>query len=328
MKDTEIEKAYRAHNSVGDELKFSRIILSHSRDKIFHEVQSAFRENEKEEFLVSNIPLNNISNKKRESLVELENEWSKGGDHFLLKKILSENLIPTKWYNEKNISNLPTLKYSLELAKSRGYNVPIEYIQNAKLSYSEKEALYAAYMITRGECNFLRDDFLNKVRQFSRYQLCTITGEFIVPDPLDDSKVPYFIDQLWIVSEPNNNIKDGKSKRVRFICLEIDGEPHLYEDPERQKKRDLKLNELGYEVYHVAGWWCRIDPYKVICEFLAKAQLVEDLDKDPAFAHYCIPDYICDICHEPMIRWDVDSIETNYINGVMKTYHKFCSPHY
>ena len=56
--------------------------------------------------------------------------------------------------------------------------------------------------------------------------LCQLTGQFIVPDPLEEWKAPYLLDQLWIMLYPN--------RKVRLIGLEVDGEVHL--EPEQRAK--------------------------------------------------------------------------------------------
>jgi hypothetical protein len=98
---------------------------------------------------------------------------------------------------------------------------------------------------------------------------------------------------------------------IRLLGVEIDGETHLTEEGRlKDKERDLKLAALGYEIYHVAGWWCRIDPYRVICEFLKASRLCSSsveylIGKDLS----SINDYKCVICGYQMVRADDDWLQ-------------------
>jgi hypothetical protein len=74
-----------------------------------------------------------------------------------------------------------------------------------------------------------------------RSSLCQLTGQFIVPDPLEEWKAPYLLDQLWIMLYPN--------RKVRLIGLEVDGEVHLEpEQRDKDRKRDVMLAAMGYEI--------------------------------------------------------------------------------
>jgi very-short-patch-repair endonuclease len=64
---------------------------------------------------------------------------------------------------------------------------------------------------------------------------------------LEEWKSPYLLDQLWIMLYPD--------RKVRLVCLEVDGEVHL--EPEKRasdRRRAVMLAAMGYEIYRVAGW--------------------------------------------------------------------------
>jgi len=148
--------------------------------------------------------------------------------------------------------------------------------------------------------------------------LCQLTGQFIVPDPLEEWKAPYLLDQLWIMLYPD--------RKVRLIGLEVDGEVHL--EPEqraRDRRRDVMLAAMGYEIYRVAGWWCRIDPFRVICEFLSASNLLPDANQRPVTSRFqTINDYVCDYCGNPLYRRDEDWIEEIEYEGRSVIMHGGC----
>lgn len=321
----EIEKAWIAHKSIAADLKSSKIILSHTKEKILNTIttENFNRSSSK----IDNINFTLISDAEREEFEELVNQWSLGGHHELLMEILEKKIIPKDWHEKRHIGHPPTLKYAQERALGIGHRVPQKYIKEDRNSYSENEAYHAAQMIVRGDCRFLDSiNFLN-LRGFLKHRFRQLTGQFIIPDPTDPKKTPYFIDQLWIASEPNPKNINDKATNIRLICLEIDGEPHLTkESQKKQEYRDFKLNEMGYEVYHLAGWWCRIDPYKAICAFLSEAGLVPNIDNDFSFSIFSISDYICNHCEKPMVRWDVDWIQVVENEfGKKEFLHKLCA---
>ncbi len=109
--------------------------------------------------------------------------------------------------------------------------------------------------------------------------------------------------------------------------LEVD-EPIHFTSANRKKsrRRDVMLAAMGYEVYHVPSWWCAVDPYRVIAEFVTAAGLSPE-----ACASFVghelrtISDYICDHCGEPMVRWDDDWIREVYRgSGSPSLVHKQC----
>jgi hypothetical protein len=228
--------------------------------------------------------------------------WYQGGDHFLLMSLLEQGIIPEGWPEYSTPDHPPSYVQALQLAKDRGYHVPASYLEPRDVSYSEHEAWTAAHILVRGHFQHW-----NELGNWNAYMHCTdlvhqLTGQFVVPDPIAPRKVPYVLDQLWIVGYPDNTF--------RLIGLEIDGEPHLRsEEATRRSRRDAALAKMGYEIYHAAGWWCRIDPYRVICEFLEASQLLPRATKMLVGGQFAtIDDYCCDFCNESMVRWDDDWI--------------------
>ena len=189
----------------------------------------------------------------------------------------------------------PTCINALEVAKNRGYYVPEEYLsQNNYISYSEFLAYRAAYDLI---LNYSLNLGYNILRANWKEKLMFFTGQFIIPDPLNKNKTPYIIDQLWV-------IRTSKTQ-VRLIGLEIDGEHHFQSEENilRDRERDLRLAAMGYEMYHVAGWWCRIDPIRVIHEFLQSAGIFPDAVSKLKGSHLqSIDEYKCGICHQPIVR--------------------------
>src|SRR5215208_3282003 len=83
----------------------------------------------------------------------------------------------------------------------------------------------------------------------------------------------------------------------------------LNQKNELKTERDVMLAARGYEIYRVAGWWCRIDPFRVICEFLSASKLLPDAHKRLATSRFrTIDDYMCDYCGHPLYRREEDWI--------------------
>jgi hypothetical protein len=259
--------------------------------------------------------------------LDLRKEWFEGGDHGLLMSMLSEGRVPYAWHEQNNPESPITTTRAYRTARERGYSVPEKFLTNREVSFSEREAFYAGYMIARGhfrELNpYLHDmedadpSYEDRYVSF-RSSFCQLTGQFIVPDPLEEWKAPYLLDQLWIMLYPN--------RKVRLVGLEVDGEVHL--EPEKRandRRRDVMLAAMGYEIYHVAGWWCRIDPFRVVCEFLSASNLLPDANRLPVTSRFqTINDYVCDYCGNPLYRRDEGWIEEIEHEGRSKIMHGGC----
>lgn len=245
--------------------------------------------------------------------------WTRGADHHLLMELISLGRLPLAWPDAGGPDKAPHLSEAMRTARWLGYNVPEDFITNSsEPSYSEREAFHAAHMIARGHFNaFNSGDGISDLQGFRR-SLCQLTGQFIVPDPLQPNKTPYFLDQLWVIANPDQT--------VRLIAIEIDGEVHLPEEEQlKSHKRDHMLAAMGYEVVHVAGWWCRIDPYRAILTALACVGLLSVAHADVPGAEFCsIGDYRCGLCNKPMVRWDVDWIKRTSDGDRNLCVHRCC----
>jgi hypothetical protein len=339
---SEIESASKVHKSVKKALRSSPVILSTPNVERLHTLhlpnkgstRTRLSPEEWARFTIQRVLTTPYT--VAEDLVppvddrelDLREDWYEGGDHRLLMSMLSEGRIPYAWPERYNPENPKTTTRAYETARARGYSVPEKFFTNYNVSYSEREAFHASHMIARGHIRELipyrkyiegedpsyRDSFIS-----FKSSLCQLTGQFIVPDPLEEWKAPYLLDQLWIMLYPN--------RKVRLIGLEVDGEVHL--EPEQRakdKKRDVMLAARGYEIYHVAGWWCRIDPYRVVCEFLSASNLLPDAQKRLATSRFqSIDDYICDYCGNPLSRWDEEGIQEVEHEGQDLVVHWCCA---
>ncbi len=184
--------------------------------------------------------------------LDLKAEWFEGGDHKLLVRMLSEGRVPYAWRERSGSANPTTTTQAYATARARDYSVPERFFTNREVSYSEQEAFYAADMIARGHLlelyPYMEGDnnrlitSLGEVPSYEdrfysfRSSLCQLTGQFIVPDPLEAWKAPYLLDQLWVMLYPD--------RKVRLIGLEVDGQVHL--EPERRAKDRERCNVGGY----------------------------------------------------------------------------------
>lgn len=329
-----IEKARNCHKSIRPELWNSKIVLSKPRTEILHRLEfpNIGKSSSPQDTSVRFALHKALSGKRGEKMmppipddIELSfrDKWYAGGDHVLLMEMIDAGRLPLAWREYWTPDDPPQHQHALRIAKERGYQVPHKFLaQDSQQSYSEKESFHAAYTFVSGQpAGFWGNAFreVPEIRSWSK-DLCQLTGQFIVPDPLEETKTPYFLDQLWILLLPD--------RRIRLIGLEIDGEIHL--EPERSEKdrrRDVMLAAMGYEVYHVAGWWCRIDPYLVIAEFLRASGICNVAPDYVIGAKNSIDEYVCDVCHEPMVRWDHSDIQRAEIGGEVLTGHRFCIRH-
>jgi hypothetical protein len=344
----QIESSVKVHKSVKKELKSSPIILSTPNVEMLHSLhlpqEGSTRTRLSPERWINASLMRALysSNKVAADLtpppddreLELRAEWFEGGDHKLLMRMLSEGRVPYAWRERSGSANPTTTTQAYATARARDYSVPERFFTNRGVSYSEREAFYAADMIARGHLlelyprmegdsnrliTSLGEEPSYEDRLYSfRSTLCQLTGQFIVPDPLEEWKAPYLLDQLWIMLYPD--------RKVRLIGLEVDGEVHLKpENRAKDRERDVKLAARGYEIYHVAGWWCRIDPFRVICEFLSASKLLPDAHIRLATSRFrTIDDYICDFCRNPLSRWDEYGVQEVEHAGEMFVGHSGC----
>lgn len=212
------------------------------------------------------------------------------------------------------------------VAKNYGYSVPSKFLQEKQFCYGQYEAYYAVHEMFYGNAFAGYSKYFNyynntdtSTKWYEKIKL--IATQFIVPGSESEYKTPYIFDQLWVVSNVPN--------RVRLLGLEIAGEHHfLNEGKSKTLGKEKYLKELGYEMYYVASWWCRVDPYRVICEFLQAAGLVPDATSYLIGSELkTIDDYRCGICHAPMVRWHWDWIQECQVGGSTVFAHKSCATH-
>lgn len=331
-----VRKARNVHNSLGDHCYDGRIILRRPTHEIFHPltpnqgtyIQKNFQA------MVDGKPSNHWSNWKGnaegfdevisltetldDQVREMENrsKWRNFRDHELLMKMLAEGVIPIGFSEDANPDRPYSLREALLRAREHGYTVAERFITDRPVSYSEKEAWQAAGMIAREIANscYLHGYKPLALRGPGR-ALAQLTGKFIVADPLLPWKTPYVLDQLWIVLYANS--------RVRLLAMEVDGEiPLTAEQEEASRLRDENLQALGYEVYHVASWWCRVDPYRVVCEFLDASGLKPGASKLVAGGTITTPGgYLCGYCNLPMVRFEDTWLAASKNHGLV---HSFC----
>lgn len=186
----------------------------------------------------------------------------------------------------------------------------IEWILVSIAFFSEIQPFYAALLLIRGHELPWHSEHKHELWRELRSKICYLGVQFIVPHPeLGKSITPYLLDQLWIIKNNDNEF--------RTVVLEIDGESHL--DVQRKKQdttRDRNLMSMGYEVYRVAGWWSRIDPFRVICEFLQASDILPNaLDYLVGNQLPHIESYRCDLCGHEMCRDEDDWIQEASINS-------------
>jgi len=327
----QVERAAKAHRSVPDTLKSSPIVLRRPNSKTLHTIEQPLVGkdlSQLEEFkFVSHAKFRSpkVAENKMPHLDDIEwalrDEWYLGGDHYLLKKILEAGRVPAAWPEYWSPQNPPSQSHAYEIATKRGYNIPQQFLDNKEPSHSETEAFNAAYSFISGDPSLFRGRswWDNDDLRLWRPWLCQLTGQFVVPDPLMPKKSPYVIDQLWITL--------ATEKQVRLVALEVDGEIHLdKEHVERDARRDVMLSSMGYEMHHVAGWWCRIDPYRVIAEFLAASGICSSAKEHIQGSELnSIHDYYCGLCKQPMVRWDTNWIQEIRVDGKTLVAHKYCA---
>lgn len=215
--------------------------------------------------------------------------------------------------------------HAFRIAKERGYLVPDCLLEKKQFCYGQYEAYYAVHEILQSNVGVgsSKADSHNSIRSYIEWykNVKLITTQFIVPSSLHKSSIPsipYIIDQLWVFCQNIN--------QVRLIGLEIAGEHQVLNGGKSKTLgKNQYLKELGYEMYQVASWWCRVDPYRVICEFLNISGIFPDATKYLIGSELnSIDEYICGICHAPMVRWDWDWIQECQVDNSTVLAHKNC----
>lgn len=216
--------------------------------------------------------------------------------------------------------------HAFHIAKERGYSVPDYLFEKKQFCYGQYEAYYAMHEILQSNALGVwanKTDFDNFTHNYAEWykSVKLITSQFIVPSSRHKTSIPYIFDQLWVVSHNTN--------QVRLLGLEIAGENQFLNGGQRKNLgKDKYLKELGYEMYQVASWWCRVDPYRVICEFLNLSGIFPNATKYLIGSELkSIDEYVCGICSAPMVRWDWDWIQESVVGDSTVLAHKNCVNH-
>jgi len=213
--------------------------------------------------------------------------------------------------------------HGFHVAKERGYLIPDSLLRKKQFCYGQYEAYYGVHEIFYGNALGIwlsKSNFYNMHSYAEIYEnVKLITSQFIVPSSVENHSTPYMLDQLWVVSHAVN--------QVRLLGLEIAGEHHFFNGLQSKTFGEEKyLKKLGYEMYQLASWWCRVDPYRVISEFLSVSGIFPD-----AINHLIgselnsIDKYVCGVCGAPMVRWGWDWIQECKIGNSTLLAHKHCA---
>ncbi len=253
-------------------------------------------------------------------------------DHDCLFKALR-----TGWgYIDQDCKTVPNTKqryfqqlndsHAFRIAKNRGHLVPNCFFEKKQFCYGQYEAYYAMQEIFQNNALGVLSSKPDSHKFRHSYpewykSVKLITSQFIVPSSCHKHSIPYVFDQLWVVSQNSN--------QVRLLGLEIAGEHHFLNGGQSKTLgKNNYLQKLGYEMYQVASWWCRVDPYRVICEFLNKSGIFPDATKYLIGSELnSIDEYVCGICSAPMVRWNWDWIQECKVGNSTVLAHKNCVNH-
>jgi hypothetical protein len=225
-----------------------------------------------------------------------EESWRRDPNHAELLRLLAAGEVPDDRGDHPG-PEPRSVGEAYAAARARGHRVPDDYIRAQRASYGEREAFYAAHYF------FKFKDVGSHTTGRSRSALMSVQSNFPVPSPRWPGGAPYLLDVLFVAL--------CYGPRVRLVAVEVDGEYHLSEEARRRDaERDAALASLGYEVWRVPGWWCRVDGWRVIEEVLVEAGLFDAgrtvFSRIPART---IDEYVCALCGEPMVRFDCDWIQ-------------------
>jgi len=231
--------------------------------------------------------------------------------------------IPTS--KEKYFQQLNTSQ-AFRVAKQKGYQVPEKFLTTKQFCYGQYEAYSAMHEIMHGQALGIwsnKANFANFMYSYAKFYkaIKLIAPQFIVPSSSYQSSIPYILDQLWLAGHNSN--------QVRLLGLEVAGEQHFLNGGHSKTLGNEKyLEKLGFEMYHVASWWCRVDPYRVICEFLKESEIFPEAQNYLIGAELdTIDKYVCGICHRPMVRLGWDWIQQCQIGDRAVYAHKHCVAH-
>ncbi|MBI2394544.1 MAG: hypothetical protein HYV09_33550 [Deltaproteobacteria bacterium] len=198
-----------------------------------------------------------------------------------------------------------------------GYRVDdSSFYSTRKPSHTEREAFQIAKeMLLEPQPSLWVDRLDMPMFDSLRERVCALTPYFVVPDPQNR---PHLIRQFWVVATGPDT--------VRWLALEVDSESRQTEEMRASDRAlDASLDAEGVEVYRLAGWWFRIDPYRAIVEFFRAAGLLRrDARMHGEERLRTINDYICECCGNPMDRSEAHSIQDVLHDDSEFTVHYDC----
>lgn len=192
-------------------------------------------------------------------------------EHDALRSILAQGVLP------QSIQQVP-LDVALGYAKEVGYVVPSVPSQPAPVAEGQSRVFAAAQYL-----------MIRRISPVVTY----LTTNFVIPDPLAKVKTAHIVQQLWIARDAYR--PDG----VRLLTLEVEAELAGGGDDYR---RDMLLPANGYEIYRAPASWARVDPQRVVFDFLRAAEIPVLQRFALTVPGQTIKDYICAYCNGPMIR--------------------------
>ena len=290
VEEKKLVEASRAHLSVDPSLRETPLVLSCTRDRVLHNPIDIGKIAPPKWWRTSGVPGETLP------------------DHWTVRRWLSvgrgELADSESWFNDPY--HALALGRAMKEHRDHGYVIPDHFIDDRSPSYGENEAWFAAQHLVR------RASHLS-----ARHRMIhggAMLPQVAVPRRSNiDPFAPYLLDQLWIVPV---------GERYRLVALEVDGEGHLTAERVRHgRERDARLVDAGYEVVHVAGWWCRIDPWRVIAEAIYAMNITTRI-RMPGDTLTSIDEYVCDYCNHRVTRSDDHDLETFDHRNVM---HRECA---
>jgi hypothetical protein len=195
--------------------------------------------------------------------------------HEDLQQLLAAGTFP------QQVSSLPAvipLDVALSKAESLGYVTPATVVTYGPIDEAGQNAFRAAQEIS--------------VRRVSP-RVLYFTSPFVVPDPLSTIRTPHIFDQLWVSRD------EVRPNGVRLLAFHLQRGERMMSIERRQ---DRGFGMMGYETFRAAAWWARVDPQRVLHEFLELAGIpTSDRFRRP-YPGDTINDYRCADCRGPMIR--------------------------
>lgn len=309
----EIKSAVRIHEYIGQlerltklSLKSSPIILGSPKRKIVFDVP------------VSSKPCSEYVEQLYEDISDhdLLHQALRTGWHYINS---NQNIITNtkeKYFQQLNSS------HAFRKARQLGYQIPDNCLKTKQFCYGQYEAYSAIHELLNGNALSVwssnsKSHFIHSYAEFYK-TVKLITSQFIVPSSGYQFSIPYIFDQLWVISHGIN--------QVRLLGLEVAGEQHFLNGGQSKTLGNEKyLEELGYETYQVASWWCRVDPYRVLSEFLTESGIFPQSGNYLVGAELdSIDKYVCGICHAPMVRLGWDWIQKCQLGSQTIFAHKHC----